>query len=107
MTPDRARELLGLLPDECSEAAVHAAFARAVRAAHPDTGCGSVTTVNELQQARDVLMSNHDSISACQLCHGVGMVRGSMGWRQCGACGDKNEPARSGRTFARQRRTVR
>lgn len=74
---------------------VRAAFAQAAKDNHPDTGNLGVSygyTMKELQHARDVLLDELAVINrACKLCSGVGKVRSTMGWRQCGACAGTGE----------------
>jgi hypothetical protein len=102
VTPKAAAKILGLLPCETgSLRSVRAAFARSVRAVHPDvrvvTKPGETFGKFEIfntphgvgvyQMARDVLIERIASQNrACKLCSGRGKVRAGMGWRQCGAC---------------------
>lgn len=65
---------------------VQTAFRRAMVQHHPDTG-GHATNIAVYQAARKVLMDNlTDADSACKLCKGAAMVRGTMGYRACVAC---------------------
>lgn len=86
---DAALELLQLRPTY-DVSTIKAAFARRCRESHPDTfdaGGDPTVTIDALQAARDVLLQAALGMNrACKLCRGVGQVRGSVGWRRCGAC---------------------
>lgn len=96
LTPEQAQKVLELVPGEAvSVRSIRAAFARRVKALHPDTATapGPGVPILELQAARDLLLNGvAQQHNACTLCRGRGMVRGVMGWRECSACegtGDK------------------
>lgn len=75
--------------------AIRAAFAEQCHKMHPDTAehtLAHTVPMSELQHARDVLLDELATINrACKLCSGVGKVRSTMGWRQCGACAGTGE----------------
>ena len=88
MTPAQARAKLELPLTATSPQAIRAGFSEMVkmlsRYGNPPSN------INELQQARDVLLSEVETAkSACKLCGGTGKVRSVMGWRSCSACGDR------------------
>lgn len=90
MQKSKAMALLNIV-EGYDAAAVRAAYARAVKQAHPDTGTPGVP-IQDLQMARDVLLaSGPESHRACAMCHGRGKTRGRMGWRSCSACGGTGE----------------
>lgn len=85
MKRDEAMALLDLDPLwDANEDAVRGAYARAVKADHPDHG-GSGHLLAQLKQARDALLNPQD-ISPCVLCRGVGKVKGRFGAQVCTAC---------------------
>lgn len=73
MTRDEANRLLHRPAP--SAAAIRAAFYKAVRAAHPDTG-GDGSSIAKLKEARDLLMrtAEPDDYFSCKLCGGRGRV---------------------------------
>lgn len=94
----RERQILKLETlhlNELSPALVRGAFAQAAKDNHPDTGTLGFSygySMKELQHARDVLLDELAVINrACKLCGGMGKVRSTMGWRQCGACAGTGE----------------
>ena len=96
MNLDEAENILGIVPGESgSVRTVRAAFARTVRAAHPDTAgtapaCGPA--MSEIKLARDMLLFNLASRNkTCPLCDGHGTVRGRVGRKQCAACAGTGE----------------
>ena len=98
MTPQHATQLLGLSGENPTAAQIRAAFADAVRANHPDSTQWHVrkpvnaVSIRDLQMARDVLLECvATQNSTCQMCRGVGKVRGKVGWRRCDACGGKGD----------------
>lgn len=66
------------------------AFRARVKLAHPDTAPGACLErplVQDLLCAKKILLAQlTDADSACKLCSGVGMVRGTVGYRACVAC---------------------
>lgn len=88
MTPAEAAALLGLEPG-ADAAEVRSAYARAVKADHPDHG-GPGTGIARLQEARDTLLC-HREIPPCKLCRGVGRVRARFGAQVCTACGGSGD----------------
>ena len=92
MNRDDAQQALGLLNGEVLDAAkVKAAWARCVKAVHPDTtkqyDLEPAIAVAKLTEARDFLIAriNGEKI-ACKLCQGSGSVRGRLGTQTCTAC---------------------
>lgn len=67
------------LSGEPDEAAIRDAYAKAVRAAHPDTGSAGgdmAATLRKCKAARDALLRGlSDKITTCTSCQGVGIVR--------------------------------
>lgn len=93
VTPDEAKTFL-TISGAATPQTIRAAFARACRETHPDTAAAERAgiTIGVLQHARDVLLDELAVINrACKLCGGVGKVRSTMGWRQCGACAGTGE----------------
>lgn len=88
MTRDEAARLLSLSPT-AEDVEVRSAYARAVKADHPDQG-GAGTLIAQLKQARDVMLC-HSEIVPCNHCRGVGYIRGRFGARACMACGGSGE----------------
>lgn len=91
-----ARTLLGLIPEPTALDAgvIGAAFALAVKAAHPDNG-GAGADMDQLKQARDELLRQvvAGGDFACRQCSGKGTVPARLGVRTCGACrgtGERN-----------------
>ena len=82
--PQRARELLGL-PRNPAPDAVRAAFAAAVKAAHPDVG-GAGGDFAALTEARDALINMAQDEVYCGQCNGKGVVRGRFGAVTCKGC---------------------
>lgn len=87
-----------LSKDDLTATRIRAAFARAVRDAHPDTANDSqdaAERIASLQEARDLLLSEHDSTlyhnRACKVCSGSGKVRARLGVTACSACGGTGE----------------
>lgn len=83
MKLDEARALLGLQPG-ADETAVRSAYARAVKADHPDLG-GTGALIARLKVARDTLLLHRD-IPACKMCKGSGRVQSRFGVQVCIAC---------------------
>lgn len=88
-----ANQLLG--GPHATEAAIKAAYAKMVRAIHPDTldplsGLPAGVTIGQLQTARDVLLAglNQGQEITCKLCGGSGRVAGSFG-TPCAVCKGK------------------
>lgn len=92
MTRERAAQLLAVAID-ADAAEVRRACAREVKADHPDHG-GTGGLVRLFLEARDVLLAtleSHTAVSPCNLCRGVGKVRGRFGAQTCTACGGSGE----------------
>lgn len=98
MNQHEAEALLELVPGEAiSVRAVRAAFARQIKATHPDTapdrGASLEKTVKSLKAARDLLLAHLNGLNlCCTLCKGVGTIQGRLGRKECVACngtGDK------------------
>lgn len=89
-----AREIMGLQrsPLDYETADIRRLYAQRVKEAHPDTGSRCGVSIQELQQARDLLLEALESQKCtCKLCQGVGQVRRGMAWRTCSACRGKGE----------------
>lgn len=82
--------LAGAHADELDSAAVKMAYAKAVKANHPDTSAEKPQhSMAELQEAKDVLLQNVTDAGkkiVCPLCKGRGMVPGKFGARKCESC---------------------
>ena len=70
---------------------VNAAFKRAIRFGHPDSPDYKadlhIHNMGVYQDARKLLLEEPKAVdSHCKLCGGAGMVKSTMGWRQCVAC---------------------
>jgi DnaJ-class molecular chaperone len=92
MKPAEALKILGLgssMADLTPEI-VNTAFRQRIKSAHPDTASESkpsTMSVQELTTAKKIALESLDgSDLCCKLCQGRGMVRSSMGFRQCVAC---------------------
>lgn len=89
MTRIEAERLLGIAAGADAKQ-IRAAWAAAVRTAHPDTGTETPGNyIGLLTQARDILSGPANS--ACVRCGGSGMVRGAFGMRPCSACGGEGD----------------
>ena len=88
MTPEEAVSLLALSPG-AEEREIRAAYARAVKADHPDHG-GAGTLMAQLKEARRILLTQGE-VPPCNLCRGVGKVRGRFGAQTCTACGGSGD----------------
>lgn len=88
MKEHEALRALGLSAG-AGETAIREAYARCVKAAHPDTGgthSDMVTALKRLKVARDLLLSlQGGEIHACKTCQGVGIVRNI----RCPSCGGR------------------
>lgn len=95
MKKSDAALLLGILDNRMFNAeAVRAAFRRAVKQAHPDTGDNQTPahSVTELMAARDTLLSGIIyRRNSCKQCKGRGIVPGRIGAQRCAACGGSGE----------------
>jgi DnaJ-class molecular chaperone len=97
ITRTRALLILGLSnepADELGAVGIKMAYARAVKANHPDTaGEVGAITMAELQAAKAFLLqyvAEPGAENACPLCKGRGIVHGKFGARKCENCkGDK------------------
>ena len=88
MTPEKARQVLHLPYANLDAKDIKLAFRDMV--ALLSAYGNPPENINEIQQARDVLLSEVETAkSACKLCGGTGKVRSVMGWRSCSACGDR------------------
>lgn len=88
MTPKEARGILGMVNGYSSEpiAYVKKLFADKVRAMHPDLG-GAGGNLDNIKEARDVLIASLGGESACKQCRGRGYIKARMGSVECGRCG--------------------
>ncbi len=87
MNMGRARAILGLT-EAADETSIAAAYRRAVRAAHPDTGGHAAYSIAEARDARDCLLNLKEMRAApCKMCAGRGHVAG----RACVQCGGSGE----------------
>jgi DnaJ-class molecular chaperone len=90
MNHEEAKHLLGLINGEVLDARkVKAAWARCVKAAHPDTAVGESDSlaVETLTMARDVLINRiAGKENTCKVCSGVGKVRARFGATVCFQC---------------------
>lgn len=97
MNIDKANQLLG--GPHPTEKTIKAAFARGVRALHPDTAkmrqmtegrmIHATYTIGELQEARDLLLANaFNQVQEipCKMCGGSGRVVGNGFGAPCAAC---------------------
>jgi DnaJ-class molecular chaperone len=92
MTPIEAARILDLDPAApgLTVQIVNTAFRSRVKLAHPDTGGESKESkhsVQELTTAKKLMLESLQGLHlCCKLCQGHGMVKSSMGFRQCVAC---------------------
>lgn len=92
MSPEEAIRALG-------EPAVRAAYAAALKAAHPDHGGDAETAASRIKhivKARDTLLAlftkeTEEKFPACIQCGGRGTVPGAFGARTCSACDGTGE----------------
>lgn len=99
MTPAEATKLLGLTDAESVVVrSIRAAWARKVRAAHPDTGDDNDNAwlrLERFNQARDLLLAAAaEQSNTCTQCRGTGRIgiKGRLGSTKCPSCagtGDK------------------
>lgn len=102
VTPQRAAEVLGLLPAEATSLrSIHVGYAREMKRCHPDTAMertiDAAAQIRRLKDARSVLLALLDKQAlVCKLCGGAGQVRYGIARRQCANCNGTGE-ARSRR----------
>lgn len=85
MTKEQARAILKL-HNGFTIADVRRAFVAACNACHPDKG-NTTGDLDDIVQARDLLLANALGDLTCNQCKGNGYIRGKIGVYDCGRCG--------------------